>query len=42
VRLPLRDLTEIHSPPAPTLYVPPLPSRPVDPDMAARIGVTPS
>lgn len=42
VRLPLRDLTEIHSPPTPTLYVPPLPSRPVDPDMAARIGVTPS
>jgi hypothetical protein len=42
VRMPLRDLAALESPPAPTLYVPPLPSRPVDRAMAARIGITPS
>ena len=42
VRMPLRELATLDSPPAPTLYVPPLPSRPIDPAMAARIGVTPS
>ena len=42
VRMPLRELGTLQSPPAPTLYVPPLPSRPVDRAMAARIGVTPS
>jgi Tetrapyrrole (Corrin/Porphyrin) Methylases len=41
VRMALRELTALDSPPAPTLYVPPLPSRPVDAAMAARIGVTP-
>ena len=40
VRMPLRALAALASPPAPTLYVPPLPSRPVDRAMAARIGVT--
>ena len=40
VRMPLRELAALESPPAPTLYVPPLPSRPVDRAMAARIGVT--
>ena len=39
VRMPLRELATLDSPPAPTLYVPPLPSRPVDAAMAARIGV---
>jgi hypothetical protein len=38
--MPLHELAALHSPPAPTLYVPPLPSRPVDAAMAARIGVT--
>jgi hypothetical protein len=42
VRMPLRELATLDSPPAPTLYVPPLPSRPVDAAMAARIGVTTS
>ena len=42
VRVPLRDLAALGSPPAPTLYVPPLPPRPIDTEMAARIGVTPS
>ena len=42
VRMPLRDLAGLDSPPAPTLYVPPLPSRPIDRAMAARIGITPS
>jgi Tetrapyrrole (Corrin/Porphyrin) Methylases len=42
VRTPLRELATLDSPPAPTLYVPPLPSRPVDAAMAARIGVTTS
>ena len=37
-----RRSRRLDSPPAPTLYVPPLPSRPVDAAMAARIGVTPS
>lgn len=41
-RMPLRELGTLDLPPAPTLYVPPLPSRPVDRAMAARIGVTPS
>ena len=40
VRMPSRDVAGLDSPPAPTLYVPPLPSRPVDAAMAARIGVT--
>ena len=38
--MPLSELAALESPPAPTLYVPPLPSRPVDRAMAARIGVT--
>lgn len=42
VRMALRELATLDSPPAPTLYVPPLPSRPVDQAMAERIGVTPS
>jgi len=42
VRMALRELATLESPPAPTLYVPPLPSRPIDQAMAARIGVTPS
>ena len=42
VRMALRELATLDSPPAPTLYVPPLPSRPIDQAMAARIGVTPS
>ena len=42
VRMPLRELATLGSPPASTLYVPPLPSRPVDAAMAARIGVTTS
>ena len=42
VRMPLRDLAGLESSPAPTLYVPPLPSRPIDRAMAARIGITPS
>ena len=40
LRMPLRELATLGSAPAPTLYVPPLPSRPVDRAMAARIGVT--
>ena len=40
VRLPLQELAVLESPPAPTLYVPPLPPRPVDEEMAARIGIT--
>jgi hypothetical protein len=39
-RMPLRELAALESPPTATLYVPPLPSRPVDRAMAARIGVT--
>jgi len=42
VRMPLRELSTLDSPPASTLYVPPLPSRPVDEAMAERIGVTTS
>lgn len=42
LRVPLRDVPALGSPPAPTLYVPPLPPRPVDPAMATRIGVKPS
>ena len=42
VRMPMHKLATLDSPPAPTLYVPPLPSRPVDAAMAARIGVTTS
>lgn len=42
VRRTLRELPALDSAPAATLYVPPLPSRPVDAAMAARIGVTPS
>jgi hypothetical protein len=41
-RMPLRELAGLGSPPAATLYVPPLPSRPIDRAMAARIGITPS
>ena len=40
--MPLRDLATLVSAPAPTLYVPPLPRRPIDTAMAARIGVTTS
>ena len=42
VRRMLRELPALDSAPAATLYVPPLPSRPIDAAMAARIGVTPS
>jgi hypothetical protein len=42
IRMPLRELAGLESPPAPTLYVPPLPRRAVDHAMATRIGVTPS
>ena len=42
VRMPLSDLAGLASPPASTLYVPPLPSRPVDKTMAARLGITTS
>lgn len=42
VRLPLRELAGLESPPAATLYVPPLPPRPVDRAMAARLGITPA
>jgi hypothetical protein len=42
IRMPLRELAGLESPPAPTLYVPPLPRRPVEHAIAARIGVTPS
>ena len=42
VRMALRELATLESPPAPTLYVPPLPSRPVDEAMAERLGLTPS
>jgi hypothetical protein len=42
VRMPLRELATLESAPAPTLYVAPLPRRPVDRAMAARIGITPS
>jgi hypothetical protein len=41
-RLPLHELAALESPPAATLYVPPLPPRPVDPALAHRIGITPS
>jgi hypothetical protein len=40
VRMPLQELAALGSPPAPTLYVPPLPPRPVDEAMAARLGIT--
>lgn len=42
VCIPLGELAALESPPGPTLYVAPLPPRPVDAKMAARIGVTPS
>jgi plasmid stabilization system protein ParE len=41
-RLSLRELAGLKEPPAATLYVPPLPPRPVDAAMAARLGLTPS
>jgi hypothetical protein len=41
-RLPLHELAALESPPAGTLFVPPLPPRPIDPAMARRIGVRPS
>lgn len=41
-RLALHEAVVLESPPAPTLFVPPLPPRPVDPAMARRIGITPS
>jgi len=41
-RVPLRELAALGSPPAPTLYVRPLPPRAVDPAMAARLGLRPS
>lgn len=42
VRMPLRELAALESPPAPTLYVPPLPPRLVDRAMAGRLGITPA
>lgn len=41
-RLPLHELAALEAPPAPTLYVPPLEPRPVDPATARRIGITPA
>lgn len=41
-RLPLHELAALEAPPAPTLYVPPLAPRPVDPETARRIGIRPS
>ena len=41
-RVRLDELAALGSPAAPTLYVPPLPPRPVDPAMAARLGLRPS
>jgi len=41
-RVRLRELGALGTAPAATLYVPPLPPRPLDTEMAARIGVTPS
>lgn len=40
LRVRLDELAALGAPPSGTLYVPPLPSRPADPDMAARIGIT--
>jgi hypothetical protein len=40
--MPLRELAGHEAPPASTLYVPPLPPRPVDETIAARLGLTPS
>ena len=42
VRMPLGELGALEAPPASTLYVPPLPPRPVDEAIAARLGLTPS
>jgi len=42
VRMQLRELAGLEAPPASTLYVPPLPPRPVDEAIAARLGLTPS
>jgi Tetrapyrrole (Corrin/Porphyrin) Methylases len=39
-RVPLQELAALESPPAATLYVPPLPPGPVNAAMAARIGIT--
>lgn len=41
-RVRLDELAMLPSAPAGTLYVPPLPARPVDPAMAERLGLTPS
>ena len=41
-RVRLGELGALGAAPAGTLYVPPLPPRPIDTGMAARIGVTPS
>jgi hypothetical protein len=41
-RVTVEELGRLGRAPAGTLYVPPLPRRPVDPGMAARIGIRPS
>jgi hypothetical protein len=41
-RIRLDELAKLPSAPAGTLYVPPLPARPVDAAMAERLGLTPS
>jgi hypothetical protein len=41
-RVALHELGALETPPAATLFVPPLPPRPVDPATARRLGITPS
>ena len=41
-RVRLDELAQLPTPPAGTLYIPPLPARPVDAAMAVRLGLTPS
>jgi Tetrapyrrole (Corrin/Porphyrin) Methylases len=39
-RVRLEEVMSLDAPPAPTLFVPPLPPRPLDRDAAARLGLT--
>lgn len=41
-RVRLEGLAELESAPGPTLYIPPLPARPVDAEMARRLGIRPA
>ena len=38
----LGDMRALESTPGPTLYVPPLPQRPLDPAVAERLGLRPT